>query len=149
MFACLRAFSSHRNAGSNPNCDHTNSLNQKYLHITPRIYVQGGPPNYYRLVLSGNEDVTDAKGDNPGWHTFCGPLGPLDSDGNFPVGGNATWSLGQPCDLMSGFPCPGNPLPEPEDAWCDVWSNVDNIQLPIDPTPNPAVCNKRLLTTVG
>ena len=103
----------------------------------PRIILQGGYPNYYRAVFTPNIKITDKHGHNPGWHTVCAPLAPLDKNGNLPSNVNGTWHMAAPNDILGGLPpVPG--FPSPNAAWDDLIDDVTAIELPVDFTGNPA-----------
>ena len=101
---------------NNPDCQ----ANGGWIPITPKIIISNGT---VRAVFNASFTVTDPSGPNPGWHTACAPIGPLDSSGNLPNNANGYW-------VMAGG--------APNSDWNSLITNVTEVQLPIDFTANPA-----------
>lgn len=114
----------------------------RYVPITPRIILQGGPMNYYRAVFKASFTINDNKGprQGQGWHKICAPIGPLDKSGNLPSNSNGTWAMASyPCNYLGGVNCaPGIVGIAPNSEWNTLLSDIRTIALPIDPTSNPA-----------
>jgi hypothetical protein len=56
----------------------------------PRIYIEGPAGAAY---FTASYTITDPGGPNPGWHTTCAPIRPLDATGNLPTSPNGTWTM--------------------------------------------------------
>ncbi|KAL7507857.1 hypothetical protein ACHAXN_004984 [Cyclotella atomus] len=115
----------------------TNADGERFINVYPKLYIQGGAPNYYLADFTAHDFMTDQKGSSPGWRRICAPIGPLDSSGNLPSNEFGYWKMTSPLNILSGRQFSGLPASD-NSTWPTLLFDVTAIVLLVDFTGNQA-----------